>query len=140
MLRDANDEQGSRAWWLDITLRRGSQFASFVCTWNGAAKIIELRHTVGVACTAVTPAGASGPLGMRATADDGDGNRIVMACPNTQTQTLGTGRISQAATKVFPFMIGSELDGSGAGTGDTATDVISQYLGHVSEVVRAVPR
>ena len=140
LLRDANDTESSRAWYLDINLRRGAMWAGMICHWNGAAKNIQVRHTTNTACTAITPAGATGAVGMRATANDGDGNRTVLASPDTQTQDLTNGRIMVNTINNLKFMVGVELDGSGAATGDTATDLISQWLGHVSEVVRAVPR
>lgn len=125
---------------LDISLRRGSRFLACYYTWTNTAIDMQIRVETNEASTAVTPTGATGTFGIRATSNDASGNRFVLACPKTQTQDLTNGRITQAATTTFPFMIGSEVGGSGAASGDQAADLMLQYLGWVSETVRAVRR
>jgi hypothetical protein len=140
LVRDANDTEGSRAHYLDITVRRGAPMAFFYYTWNGSAHNIQVRRASNEAATAITPTGAASTFGIRATSNDGDGNRYVMACPSTQTQDLTNGRIQKSSATNMHFMLGAEIGGSGAGTGDTAAEMMLQYIGWVSEQVRAVRR
>ena len=140
LVRDANDTEGSRAHYLDISVRRGAPMAFFYYTWNGSAHNIQVRRAANEAATAITPTGAASTPGIRATDNDASGNRYVMCCPSTQTQDLTNGRIQKSAATTMAFMLGAEIGGTGAATGDTAAVLMSQYLAWVSEQVRAVRR
>ena len=73
-------------------------------------------------------AGGSGVAAVRATTNDGDGNRYVVGCAKTFVSDLATGGLSIASTTVLDFFIGSEIAGTAAVAGDTADDLVGQYL------------
>lgn len=124
---------------LDITLRRGAAYAT--CNFYAAvANTLKIARTSTEAGTAVTPTGATGTVGMRATSDDADGNRYVIFSPSGITNDTTNGAISKTSTTRINSAIGFEIDGSSAGTGDTADEVALQYFGNVGERVRAVWR
>ena len=125
---------------LDLCLRRGSRFVEFHYAWTGGVQDIQVRRETPEAATAITPAGAASSVGIRATADDVDGNRYVLATPHTHVQDLVNGRIYRAASTTMSFMIGAEVAGAAAVAGDTAAELMLQYLGHIAETVRAIPR
>jgi hypothetical protein len=117
---------------VDISLRRGSR------TLNGVMK----RHaaaTLGIARTAAEAASAV-TGGIRATANDADGNRFVMGSSKVTTNVLTTASISDLAVTIFDFFLGAELNGTTAQAGDTFADLLSQYLGTTGDRTRAVSR
>jgi hypothetical protein len=92
------------------------------------------------ASTAITPTGATSSVGVRATADDGDGNRFIIYTPQAHTDDTTNGGVSVAATQQIRFCIGFEIGGSAAATNDTANKLALQYFGYFGERVRAVWR
>jgi hypothetical protein len=90
--------------------------------------------------TAITPTGASGDVGIRATSNDADGNRFILYSPQTHTNDTTAGGVSVASTQIIKFAIGFEIGGSGATGADTAAELAHQYFGYVDERVRAVWR
>jgi hypothetical protein len=126
--RNTSAGTGRRA--VTLSLRRGAFHCSGVMT-SDASATLKLER-------ASTDAGTSITGGLRDSANDGDGNRWVMSCPDTMTKDTTNGAISLAASTQFKFMLGYELGGSGASTGNAASNLINQYLAHVSE--RVVPK
>lgn len=143
VVSDAAPGGGAHRNYFDFTLRRGAAFV--VVNWN----FTEILQTVDMkvarasneAATAVTPSGATSAPGIRATSNDGDGNRYVLATRHTHTQDTTVGSILRSnAENSFHFIIGSEINGSSAASGNGAAELILQYMGWVSEKVRAVLR
>lgn len=116
---------------IDLALRRGERTvrgflaSTASVTWGIEASTAE-------AATALTG-------GIRATANDANGNRYVLSSPQTVTNALTQGGFaltSGAAT--FSFAAGFELDGSGAPAIDSAQQLIYQYMAaHAERVVVA---
>lgn len=118
---------------LDISLRRGSRFASFYFTYSDfqfPLQTIKIRRETN-------EAGTSGTGFVRATANDAGGNRYVVGSPNTFTADTTIGGLSIASTDHLAFWIGAEANGSSAVAGDQAVDLRNQYLGYIS--VRELP-
>ncbi|MGE3487453.1 MAG: hypothetical protein AB7L09_22255 [Nitrospira sp.] len=116
----------------DLTLRRGSRFLEAVIKSNSAL-------TLG-ASRAVNEAATAGSGFIRATSNDGNGNRYVIGSLKSFTSNLTAGAISKASVTRFDAIIGAEVGGSAAVAGDVATDLMAQYVGTPSEVVQAVRR
>jgi len=141
LVRDADEAPPTSARHiLDIRLRRGSRFLECYYSYTGGTHNIQVRRETNEAATAVTPTGASGAVGIRATSNDGSSNRFVLATPHTHVQDLTNGRIYRAASTTMSFMIGAEVGGSAAVAGDVAADLMLQFLGHINETVRGVLR
>lgn len=117
---------------LDVTLRRGSRFAEFYLRRHAAA-------TLSVARSA-TEAGSSGTGYVRATANDGDGNRYVLGSAQAFTADLVGGGLSKAATTTLDAFVGVAAAGSGAVAGDQPDHLMAQYLGSPNELVAPVRR
>ncbi len=116
---------------LDLTLRRGSRFVEgrlsrdTTATWE-----VDRR---------ITEAGTSLTGALRATANDGDGNRYVIGSSVAMTKDTTNGGILNSSTATaFPFFIGSAIAGSGAVAGDAPADLVNQYHGYLTEVVQPV--
>lgn len=125
---------------LDIQLRRGSTFASCVWNYTGAAATLKVVSDAAIASSAITPINASSDAGVRATSNDGDGNRMFILTPQTHTNDLTNGGVSVATTNQIRFCLGYELNGSGATGQDTAEWSALQYFSAMGERVRAVWR
>lgn len=138
---------GALRQYLDLTLRRGS--AAVYCHWThrtgDPTTDLKIVRATAEAATTVTPPGASGPTGIRATSNDADGNRYVLGTRHTHTADTTEGglrreNITEATGSFFHFFIGSEINGSSATTGNDAVSLMEQYFGWISEKVRAVLR
>ena len=127
---------------LYMTLRRGSRFVECVYHWTGSAVILRVGRNVTEASSVMdTPTGATGPLGIRATSNDGDGNRFVVGTNVAHTNDLTNGTlVTTAAANVHRFFIGSEIGGTGAAANDDDTDLQLQWVGQFNERTRAVLR
>lgn len=117
---------------VDLTLRRGSRFVELYvqASFSSTLKIVR----------ASTEAGTSGTGYVRATANDGAGNRYIVGSALTHTADTTNGGISLAATTTLDAFIGVIAAGSGAAAGDQAGDLYAQYLGAPAELVQAVRR
>ena len=113
---------------LDLSLRRGSRFVEGYLTRHAAATLKVVLATAE-AGTNITPTAGTGVAAVRATTNDSDGNRYVVGCAKTFVSDLATGGLSTASTTVLDFFIGSEIAGTAAVAGDTADDLVGQYLG-----------
>lgn len=126
---------------LDITLRRGAIYASCYYYYTGAAVTLRVGRDSAEAATAITPTGATAVMAIRATANDGDGDRYVVGAARTHTQDTTNGTITiTTARQTHDFFIGAEPGGSGAGANDQADAMCRQYLAWISEHVRTVRR
>ena len=129
---------------LFMTIRRGSRIVEFVYHYDTAVVLRIARSAVEDAEVAGTPTGATGALGIKADVDDGDGNRFVIGTNVAHTNTLtptAAGLVTDAASKVTRFFIGSEIGGDpGSAAGDTDEDLQLQWLSQFSEKTRAVLR
>jgi hypothetical protein len=125
---------------VDLQIRRGAPFLIGVWNSDRAADAMKVMRDTTEASTAVTPSGASGDVGVRATSNDGDGNRFIIYTPQTHTNDLTEGGVSVAAADQIRFAIGHEIGGSGAAANDAAGPLGLQYMGYFGERVRAVWR
>lgn len=116
----------------DLTLRRGSRFLEAVIKSNSSL-------TLGVS-RAVNEASTAGSGFIRATSNDGSGHRFVIGSLKSFTSDLSVGAISKASVTRFDAIIGAEIAGSSAVSGDQAANLMAQYVGTPSEVVQAVRR
>lgn len=141
LVRDADTSPaGFYTHTLDITLRRGMRYASFVYSWSGAATTWKVERDTAEATTEITPTGAAAVVGIRATANDAAGDRFILGAPVVTTADNIQGGLTFASTRVFSFCIGAEINGSSAAANDLAAELFLQYFGAVYETVRAVPR
>lgn len=117
---------------VDVTLRRGSRFVELYVQGSYSATLKIVR--------AATEAGTAGTGYVRATVNDGDGNRYIVGSALTHTADTADGGLSLAATTTLDVFIGVIAGGSGAVAGDQAADLYNQYLGAPAESVTAVRR
>lgn len=117
---------------VDFTLRRGARFVEILMRANTSM-------TLGVAMT-IGEAATAGSGFIRATSNDGDGNRYVIGSLRTFTSDLVAGSISKASITRLDAIVGSEIDGSSAVAGDQAANLMAQYVGIPDETVHAVRR
>lgn len=117
---------------VDVTLRRGSRFAELYvqAAFSSTLKVVR----------ASTEAGTAGTGYVRATVNDGAGNRYIVGSALTHTADTTNGGLSLAATTTLDAFVGVIAAGSGAVAGDQAADLYAQYLGAPSELVQAVRR
>lgn len=117
---------------VDIEMKRGARHISCYMQRHATATLKVQRATAEQGTQIVG--------GIRATADDVNGDRYVLA--STKTHNLGTaqGSISKTLVPAFDFAIGVEVDGTIAQAGDTAADVVAQYLDGSDTVDVAVQR
>lgn len=119
---------------LDLTLRRGSRYVTGYLRRHAADTLKVVLASAEVGQT-VTPAGASSPVAVERSTNDGQGNRYVVGSARSFTADTATGGLSKTSTATLDFFIGSEIGGSGAATVDTSETLCLQYVGAVSERV-----
>ncbi len=118
---------------LDVTLRRGSRFVSFLYTYTGTAATHKIVRDTTEAATSQTGFIQASALT--------DGNRWMLGCPRAFTaDTTNGGLTISTAAQSMPFVIGSAIGDAANGTGDGPADLMNQYIGWVSEKVRAIWR
>jgi hypothetical protein len=142
LVDDANEAGGNKYTRHTLTLgvRRGGLLVYGFYNYDGAAATYSLDRSSVEASTAITPTGASSVMAIRATSNDGDGNRFVLGSSKTTTQDTTNGGLDFASTNEFDFFISSEIDGSSAQTQDQAGNQCLQYLAVSNEQVRPIPR
>lgn len=116
----------------DLTLRRGSRFVEIYLKTTSSTGLAIVRTA--------TEAGTSATGYVRATANDGAGNRYVIGSAQAFTANTVTGGLSKSATTTLDAFIGVAVAGSGAVAGDTPDDLRNQYLGSPNELVIPVRR
>jgi hypothetical protein len=111
---------------LDLTLRRGSRVVEgYLQSGSSATHGVALVSTETNVNTA-----ASGYL--TATSNDGDGNRFI--CGSARTFTGSTnGSLTKSSTTSLDFFLGAVVGGGSAVSGDTASNLFSQYIGSMAE-------
>jgi hypothetical protein len=135
-IRLVERQAGGAPVYLDLTLRRGSRFVE-----GQLARQRDTPTTSWNVERTATEAGTSLTGALRASANDGDGNRYVIGSSKTMTKDTTQGGIAPTSNATsFPFFIGSAVDGSGAAAGDTPSDLVNQYHGYLTEVLTAVKR
>ena len=125
---------------IDLQIRRGAPFVNGIWNYRGSASTLKVVRDTTEASSTVTPTGASSAVGVRATSDDGDGNRFFIFTPQAHTADTTEGGVSVASANQIRFAIGHEIGGSGAASDDTAGACALQYFGYFGERVRAVWR
>jgi hypothetical protein len=125
---------------LDISLRRGDRIARIFLS-STAQDQWQVARSTAEAATAITY-GAVTLGAFRATANDADGNRYVLASyQSAATSDLVNGKLTENATvNTMDVGIGSEIAGSAAIVPDRAVDIAQQYLAAQSESQRIVLR
>jgi hypothetical protein len=127
---------------VDLALRRGDRIVRGFLSSDSQSNWQVARNTTEAA-TAITY-GAVTLGNIRATANDGDGNRYVLITDQTATPVsdLGNGSLTQnaATNNTFDFGIGSEIGGSGAAHPNWAQDLAQQYIATQIEEQRVVIR
>jgi hypothetical protein len=111
----------------DLILRRGSRFLELYVRTATSATLALFR--------ASAEAGTAGTGYVRATANDGAGNRYVIGSAQAFTNDLVNGGLSKAATLTLDAFIGVAVAGSGAVSGDQPDHLMQQYLGSPNEYV-----
>lgn len=118
--------------YIDVALGRGERHVELLAPWGG--------DTSGIARSAVEAATAL-TGGIRATSNDADGHRYVLALPGATTNDLVNGSVKRnGAGSDTPMMVGVELTGSSAADADTAQNLVYEYLGIVGAVQRIAAR
>lgn len=118
---------------VDLTLRRGARFVEGFIQTDASA-------TLGVKTDSAL-AGTDSTTGwVNQTANDANGNRLVVGSPRTFTANTSNTGLSKATSTELSFFIGGEIDGTSAVQGDQADDLYAQYIGTMSEQVLAVKR
>lgn len=115
---------------VDVLLRRGARFATFTMRRYASGGTQGLYRSTAEAATALTG-------GIRATANDGDGNRFVMSSPSAFTADTTAGGLSSTASP-FTVNVGYEIAGTAATVGSTAAEVVAQSMWHTDERIKAV--
>lgn len=118
---------------LDLTLRRGARFIEgYLQSGTSTTLAVYLQSA-----ETNTSFAASGYV--RATNDDGDGNRFAAGSAHTFTAHTDGG-VSLATSTALDFWIAVEAGGSSAVSGDAATDLRNQYTACLAESTYAVRR
>lgn len=117
---------------VDLSLRRGSRSVHCYMQRHASATLKVARGTAEAA--------TSGTGFIRATNNDAEGNRYVLGSSKSFTADTTNGAISKSSVTEFDFFISSEVHGSVAQAGDTASDLVTQYLGTPAESVRLIRR
>lgn len=120
----------------DMTYRIMRGANQVEASWTtGTATKYGAGFTATVATTAIST------WGVRATANDANGNRTVFGMPVAITADNTNGRINAAtATTSGTMFIGVEFNGSTAQSGDTAADLANQFFGLVNWSQRVISR
>jgi hypothetical protein len=126
---------------VDVSLFAGSRCVSLVMsalrpsTWVGGAP----SWVVG---TATVEAGTAITGGLRATSNDANGNRYVIASNANNSASAANGYISigSATSGVRAAMIGCEVGGSSATSPNQAADLVIEWVNAVNANTRVVAR
>jgi len=116
---------------LDVKVRRGIRNIEFTLKADVADTWQVVRKTAEA--SAAIPGGVSG--GIRANANDVDGNRYLLFCPEAYTADNTNGGVTaNSAATTFRFGISSEIGGSGATAPSDYATLRGLYFGGVAEV------
>jgi hypothetical protein len=124
---------------VDLALRRGARVVRCFLAYGPVLSSpvnVNVAHVGALACTAITG-------GIRATANDGDGNRPVLMSAMTVTNDLVNGALAKttgALSDTFDFGLGNEIPGANIVAGNQAQDLVYQYVAGQAESQRVVVR
>jgi hypothetical protein len=119
---------------VDLTLRRGSRFIEGRVS-STIATTLGVWPAIGEASTSPASSGY-----VRATNNDALGNRYVCGSARSFSALTASGGLAKTSATSLDFFIGAEVAGSAAQTGDTAANLVSQYLTAMGEVTLASVR
>lgn len=122
--------------YLDVVLRRGARHAEF--RWTATGGVLGVAGNWGVKTMDAEAGWANHTSGLHASTADSDGNKVILTSPSPVTTDTTNGRMRLTSTSVtFPFMVGAEMAGAGAGF-DDFTSIVYQYMGLLGTRQRAV--
>lgn len=115
---------------VDVGLRRGARHAEIGLSFGPtASRTYRLLRTSAEGATSITG-------GVRATANDANGHRYVVAsAPGGSANTVTGGMDGVATTGVAQFGVGVEISGSTSTTPDTAQEIAYQFFAAVDETL-----
>lgn len=135
LMRDARPITSSSIHTMDISLRRGSHYASFVWTYT-SSHAGSIRRAATDAAT--RPGGNASYI---YDASTNEGHRWILGAPREFIEDETNGRITfDVEERVHPFWIGFVINNAANDSGDGPADLTRQYTGWVSETVRGVRR
>ena len=138
LVRDSAPTTNPNRHTLDITLRRGSRFATFRHRYSrGTTPTWDIIRDTNDAAAAFTPTAASGAAGVLDSVAT-NGFKYFVATPHAHSARTTEGGVRITSQDAFTYAIGGEI--AGAGTGDLADDLFLQFFGWVSERDRAIRR
>lgn len=115
------------------TVQRGNMHVAAAWTSATATKY-GAGYTTANATTTIT-------AGIRRTSNDANGHRLVFGMPVLQTvDNVNGGTNAATAATSGRIMLGVELAGSSAISGNAAADIVNQFMGATSWRQRVVPR
>ena len=117
--------------YLDLTVRRGSRLVEGYLQ-RGDSGTLSVYLASSETCTDSTS------YVVRST-NDTDGNRVIAGSARN-FDPHASGGITRTSNTALDFYLGVVAGGSGAVSGDAATDLRNQYVGSLPEVVAAVRR
>lgn len=120
-------ESGGGVTKLEVVVIRGERGIR-IRMWRDVSSTLGV--TTGVAMTNTVNR-------MIADSADANGHKIVTATMGSATFTEGSGTIAKSSTQTFDVYLSVEL--SGAGSGNQAADLASQYAAALNERIREVP-
>ena len=113
------------------TIQRGAHFA--MCTVYDPSLNTPGNPGYRLGFSGTGVAGTSITGGIRQTSNDASGNRLVLATNTARTAiTADTAIQPTSQSHSSTYMIGIELGGSSAVAGDTAADLVEQFIGAVA--------
>lgn len=111
--------------------------------WAGLGVITPGINTYVTVAAATTTASTAITGGLRATSNNANGNRYVIACPTSFTTGLADGSLSPAAVanaNAVQFMVAQSLGGSSATGRNTEANIIQDYIATANVRTRIVAR
>lgn len=116
---------------IDAKVRRGIRNIEFTVKGTASDTWQVLRSTVEAG--QAIPGGV--PAGVRANANDGDGNRYLLMTPEAYTHDLTNGGLTaNSSSTLFRFAIASEIGGSSASAPSDYITLRRLYFGGVAEL------
>lgn len=117
---------------VDLTLRRGFRFVEIYVQAEFGATLKIQRSS--------SEAGTNSLAGTVVAVSNDPDNKYIIGSSKSFDPDVAVGGISKTATPTLDAFIGVIAGGSGAVTGDQATDLRAQYIGAPAEIVGAVRR
>lgn len=119
---------------LDFCLRRGAPFVSCHYTYTGVVG----NHAAARDSSDAANTGAGGYIYDTGTIG---GHRWILGTPEAYVGDTTNGKIAISVdAQTFPFYIGAAIDDAADASNDGPADIAEQYIGWMSETVRAIRR